>query len=234
MDEKQLPKGILDKINEQIELFNQKNNIDIIDSIPDTNNIPKEGNKWLKINDVICVYTDMIGSTRLSAEQKYDSSTASAYELFTGTIIKIFHFYDASYVEVQGDGVFALFNKNEIYRSLVSAVTVKTFVEKSFIPLYKQRSKLDLGVHIGIDKKTVLVKKIGLRQKNNRSDRRNEVWAGKPVNMAAKLASLTEKGQLMVSDRYYKELKSDYALKSCGCENGTYTGEKKIYGNHYH
>ncbi|MDZ7793938.1 MAG: hypothetical protein U5P10_09685 [Spirochaetia bacterium] len=165
MDEKQLPKGILDKINEQIELFNQKNNIDIIDSIPDTNNIPKEGNKWLKINDVICVYTDMIGSTRLSAEQKYDSSTASAYELFTGTIIKIFHFYDASYVEVQGDGVFALFNKNEIYRSLVSAVTVKTFVEKSFIPLYKQRSKLDLGVHIGIDKKTVLVKKIGLRQK---------------------------------------------------------------------
>ncbi|MDZ7793937.1 MAG: hypothetical protein U5P10_09680 [Spirochaetia bacterium] len=47
------------------------------------------------------------------------------------------------------------------------------------------------------------------------------------MNMAAKLASLTEKGQLMVSDRYYKELKSDYALKSCGCENGTYTGEKK-------
>jgi len=226
VNEKQLQKGVIDKIQEQIDLFHKENDVTTAEKIPNTTNIPIDGNKWIKIKDVICVYSDMIGSTKLSASEKYELSTASAYELFTGSIVKIFHFYEASYVDVQGDGVFALFNSNENYKALVSAVTIKTFVENEFIPLFRKKSKISLGLHLGIDKKDVLVKKIGLRQRNNRTDRRNEVWAGKPVNMAAKLASLSKEEQLFVSDRYFECLKSEMALKSCGCINGGYTGEK--------
>jgi hypothetical protein len=39
--------------------------------------------------------------------------------------------------------------------------------------------------------------------------------------MAAKLASLTKHNELLVSERFFKRLKADFALKSCGCPSGT-------------
>jgi hypothetical protein len=39
-------------------------------------------NNWYKIKDVISVFVDIRGSTKLSAVA-YDQSTASIYELFT-------------------------------------------------------------------------------------------------------------------------------------------------------
>jgi hypothetical protein len=70
----------------------------------------------------------------------------------------------------------------------------------------------------------VLVKKIGRRGDHN------EVWAGRVVNNAAKLASLSREiqassgpppsvgGLVLVSDVVYGELsrKRDYAINSCG------------------
>jgi hypothetical protein len=46
------------------------------------------------------------------------------------------------------------------------------------------------------------------------------VWAGKPVNMAAKLASSSTGNRIWVSDRYYRSLTGDRALNSCGCRDG--------------
>lgn len=67
--------------------------------------------------------------------------------------------------------------------------------------------------------RTVLVRKIGFKRHRGRSDRQNEVWAGRPVNMAAKLSSESGDNELLASDRYFKKLTSRYALKSCGCPN---------------
>ncbi len=87
--------------------------------------------------------------------------------------------------------MFALFNSDQVYRALAAAVTFKTFAAKFFAPTLKE-ILLQLGAHIGIDKETVLVRKIGLKRHAGRSDRQNEVWAGKPVNMASKLAAAAE------------------------------------------
>jgi len=73
--------------------------------------------KWLKIPGVISVYVDMIGSTKLSAE-KYDQSTAKVYKYFTDSAIRIFHEFGSSYIDIKGDGVFALFNSDEVHRAL--------------------------------------------------------------------------------------------------------------------
>lgn len=189
-------------------------------SIPDTTKIPIENQQsWLKIPDVICVFVDMRGSTRLSASL-HDNSTARAYQLFTGTAVKIFNEFDSPYIDVKGDGAFALFNCYQPHRALAAAVTFRTFAKVEFIPLVTKKTGLDVGCHVGIDARTVLVRKIGYKRYNERSDRQNEVWAGRPVNMAAKLAAQSNDSELLVSDRFFKMLTSRYALKSCGCPSG--------------
>jgi len=217
ISETQMLKNIRVIIDEELEFYKQRRSITVVNNIPDTTAIPIEKpNCWLKIPDVICVFVDMINSTLLSAN-KHDNSTAGIYRLFTSTAIRIFNEFESPYIDVKGDGIFALFNSNQAHRSLAAAVTFKTFVEEEFTPKIKEEIDFDIGAHIGIDQKTVLVRKLGLKRYTGRTDRQNEVWAGKPVNMAAKLSSLSGSGELLVSDRYFNNFSSELVLKSCGC-----------------
>jgi class 3 adenylate cyclase len=217
----QVPERFRTVINDQITIYNQGRSIQQRNTIPDTNDIPLDDRRhWLKIPDVICVYVDMVDSTRLSATTQ-DRSTAGAYQLFTDTAVRLFDQFDAPYIDVRGDGVFALFDSDQPYRALAAAVTFRTFVDEEFVHRLKNDTGLDLGVHSGIDQKTVLVKRLGMRRHANRTDRQNEVWAGKPVNMAAKLASKTNHKELLVSARFFQHITHERARKSCGCPNGT-------------
>ena len=218
--EKQMPARYRAVIDEQIAVFKKTRSITVRNSIPPTDDIPLDNpSHWLRIPDVICVYVDMLGSTRLSATE-HDKSTAGAYQLFTGTAVRLFHEFEAPYIDVRGDGVFALFDQNQPYRALAAAVSFKTFSALEFVGRIKELTGQRVGCHIGIDQRTVLVKRMGFRRHNDRTDRQNEVWAGKPVNMAAKLASLSKDGELIVSDRYYKKIPDDHARLSCGCPDG--------------
>lgn len=216
----QVPTSIKNIIENARELYKQSASITDRNKIPDTKDIPIENPRhWLKIPDIVCVFVDMRGSTQLSASS-HDNSTARVYQLFTGTAVKIFNDFDSPYIDVRGDGVLALFNSNQVHRALAAAVTFRTFAVEEFMPTVKNNTNIDVGCHVGIDSRTVLVRKVGLKRFNDRSDRQNEVWAGKPVNMAAKLASDSGDDELLASDRFYNKLSSEYALKSCGCPNG--------------
>lgn len=215
----QLPKNIREIIEDEKACFKKSTSIEIRNKIPNTSNIPlQNANHWLKIHDVICVFVDMRNSTGLSASA-HALTTASAYTLFTSTAVKIFHEANSPYIDIKGDGVFALFDSDQYYAALAAAVSFKTFATSCFVPLVEERTKIKLGVRIGIDAKTVLVRKIGLKAVNGRSDRQNEVWAGKPVNMAAKLSSLANNNEIIISDRFHRLLKDEKSLKSCGCGN---------------
>ena len=198
--EKQISKNILDIIKREADLFQKDVSITERNTIPNTSDIPiTNPTAWFKIKDVTCVYVDMIGSTKLSATKR-QKTMARIYRIFTETIIRIFHDFEAPYIDVKGDGVFSLFNYNQIYRALAAAVTIKTFVEEEFIPRVEnigQEDEKNIGAHIGIDRNTLLVRKFGLKKNDDRDDRQNEVWAGKTVNMAAKLASLSKSGELL-------------------------------------
>lgn len=212
----QMPDRFIRVIDEQIDIYNDGRSIQVVNRIPDTTKIPIK--HWLKIPDVICVFVDMKNSTRLSATTQ-DKNTAGAYQLFTGTAVRLFAAFESPYIDLKGDGVFALFDKNQPFRALSAAVTFKTFAKEKFVPIIKEKTRVDVGSHIGIDQKTVLVQKLGFKRYRGRSDRQNEVWAGKPVNMAAKLASLSNENELIVSERFYKNIQNDLATKSCGCGN---------------
>ena len=212
-----------DIINEQLELYTQKRTFELRNEIPSTTTIPLDKRlHWFKISDVVSVFVDMKGSTQLSA-QHHANGTAGAYQLFTGTAIDLFHEFEAPYIDVRGDGVFALFNQDQVYRALAAAVTFKTFADLTFAPELKKKTDLDIGAHIGIDQKTVLVRTIGLRRLANRHDRQNEVWAGKPVNMSSKLAGEAKAGELLVSDRFYGRISDERVRKTCGCPKGEKT-----------
>lgn len=219
--ETQVSKNILDVIEKELNLFQEKVSITDCNEIPNNSKIPikQPNNLWLRIKDVTCVYVDMIGSTKLSASSRKETM-AKIYRLFTETIIRIFNEFDAPYIDVKGDGVFALFNHNQVYRALASAVTIKTFVEEEFIPKIEtitDENEKFIGAHIGIDRDTLLVRKFGLRKTEDRDDRQNEVWAGKTVNMAAKLSSRSNSGELLVSDRFYNQINHKLVRKCCRC-----------------
>jgi len=89
--EDQMPRRYRDVIDEQIDIYDQGRSITVHNSIPDTADIPIENPKhWLRIPDVISVFVDMAKSTQLSAE-KDDKTVAGAYQLFTGTAVRLFH-----------------------------------------------------------------------------------------------------------------------------------------------
>lgn len=217
----QVPAQMKALFEEQLALYKKGASITQRNDIPETTAIPIENPRhWLKIPHVICVYVDMKGSTQLSANT-HDSSTAAAYQLYTGTAVRVFAELESPYIDVRGDGVLALYDAGHEHRALAAAVTFKTFASDVFTPEIKNQTGLTIGSHCAIDQKTVLVRKIGYKRHGGRSDRQNEVWAGKPVNMAAKLASLSENDELLVSHRFYEKLSDDHALTSCGCPAGT-------------
>ena len=224
IQDSQMPSCFIEVIKEQISIFKLGASHQDLNKIPEDKDKfllhmqPDKPVRWFKISKVICVFVDMKGSTQLTI-QKEVNDVAKAYQLFTNTAIKLFNAFNAPYIDIKGDGVFALFNSDQPHRALASAVTFKTFCHLEFASRFR-----DTGTdcHIGIDQNDVLVRALGLRGDANN----NEVWAGKPVNMASKLAGLAGDNQILASERFFKNFKDDLALKSCGCKQGSPTPEK--------
>ncbi len=218
--EDHMPAAFREIVSEQLEIYKKARSITVRNSIPDTPQIPIENPQaWLRIPDVVCVFVDMLGSTRLGAET-HDKSTAGAYQLFTGTAVRLFSGFESPYIDVRGDGALALFDSTQCYRACAAAITFKTFAIEEFVPRINEATEVEVGCHIGIDRKTVLVRKIGFKRFRGRTDRQNEVWAGKPVSMAAKLASRTNDNELLASERFYSAVGDDLVRLSCGCPSG--------------
>lgn len=216
--EDQMPKRFKDVCEKQVEIYKEGPVVEDRKAIPKSGQIPLDDKrKWLRIPEVISLFVDMKGSTKLCAKSQ-QRTVASAYRLFTGTAVRLLHEFEAPYIDVQGDGVLALFDGSQPYRALCAAVTFKTFADEEFATLFKARSpSCEVGAHLGIDVGALLVRRIGFRVYKDRKDRQNEVWAGKAVNMSSKLCSMAESNELLVSDRFYKKIPNSLARESCGC-----------------
>lgn len=220
------PDSVQAIIDEETKILNASVTVTERNTIPPTGIIPlQNASNWIRVPDVIACFVDMEGSTKLSATT-HQNTTAKAYRFFTNTAVRIFDDFDANYIDVRGDGVFALFNSDRPHTALAATVTFKDFVKKEFTPRIKKLTGLSIGGHYGIDRKTVLVRRLGLKIVDGNMHRQNEVWAGKPINMAAKLASRSRGGEIWVSKRFHACLWGENALMTCGCSGGEYTGER--------
>lgn len=202
---------------------------------------------WLSAEDIICVFIDLNESTAIS-NIKQASIVAKILMAFTQNLVDTYKSFEPAYLDIKGDGAFALFEGiNAHNMALAAAVSFKTFNEKHNKQYCKSKFNVDIDCKIGIDKGKVLVKKIGLRDMS-KEKKSNEVWAGKLVNNTAKLSDIAKEikangiladddtGCIVASDRFYKALKndnktSDYTVMSCGCPHNKKANLWKEYTN---
>lgn len=90
-------------------------------------------------------------------------------------LVEIFQLRNAKYIDIQGDGGFALFDGDN---SRSDGVYVAAMINTLF------NKKLNMNIRIGIDCETVYVKKAGKRGENK------EIWLGRPVCLASKLCNI--------------------------------------------
>ena len=189
------------------------------DDVPDTG--PVHGGVWLQIPEVTAAFVDVKGSTGLNA--RFGAETAAhAYNYFNRAMAVIMNGFQARYVDVQGDGLFGLFSgKGSRFLAAACAITMKTQVETVVAERFRKdvSTGWDLRAGIGVDRGKLLVRQLGLRGTGM-----NEVWAGTPVNMAAKLSGVAGPNEVAVSERvfsdyqYSAKLRRRVLLWSCGCD----------------
>lgn len=180
-----------------------------------------EVRKWKRIEDVVVVVADLANSTKLNFD-KYVNTSASIYEAATGGAVRCLDQFGPDFVDIQGDGMFALFHGDTRWeRAFCAAVTVKTFSRRHLVPLvekYLDPKTPKTGFKLGMAAGILAVKNVGVRGTNE------PVWAGKPVNWAYKCAQAAKPEELIVSERVWNKLKdNDYVRFSCGCDSGVVT-----------
>ena len=207
------------QLNDQANLGVQ---VDSQDTVPDEG--PSHRGLWWRIPNVTAVFADLKGSTALNSALPTETA-ALAYTYFTRAMTVILERFSAGYVEIQGDGIFALFaGQRSMFLAAASAITMRTQLETTVAPRFKRDASVDrnLKVGIGIDKGTLLVRQLGLRGTGQ-----NEVWAGMPVNAAAKLSSVAGPDEIAVSDRVFSgyehsaRARQQVLIWSCGCRPGS-------------
>jgi len=177
-------------------------------------------NTWVKLPEVVAVVCDLKGSTHLGTG-KHDTSTARIYTSGVEGAVRIFHEFGADFIDIQGDGGFGLFWGDRAYeRAVCAAVTMRTFSE-DFVGQLEKRWPDQLpetGFKVGIHAARTLVKRIGTRRVASEQE---ALWAGKPVNYAAKCAQTADRHQVIMTQDVWEKMKNnDYIAFSCDCNGG--------------
>lgn len=190
-----------------------------VGEVIDVATLPIEVRRWTRISDVVAVVADLKSSTQLGTGSKA-ASTASIYEAGTGGVVKIFDSFDADFLQIQGDGAFALFwGDLRFERAAAAGITVKTF-SLDFAEKIEAKwpNKPQTGFKVGIASHRVLVKRVGTPRNPAQQE---PVWAGKPVNYAAKAAQSAERHELVVTGSVWDQFeKNDYLAFTCACGDG--------------
>lgn len=209
--------------DETVEVLRKNPPVEDVDPADlNANDLPDANNKtWFRVDEVVAVFADLQNSTQLGTGTKHAASTAAIYRAATGNVVTIYHEFEADFIQVQGDGAFGLFwGKRAIERALCAAVTVKTFSEQILVPKLESRWEDDpeTGFKVGLGTGRVLVKNIGTPRNEHEQE---PVWAGKPVNYAAKAAQQASRHELIVTGSVWDAIKdNDYLTVSCGHGDG--------------
>jgi class 3 adenylate cyclase len=189
-----------------------------VDDIPSLEDMYVDKRVWLRLTKVFAVSADLRDSTSLSTKDKYVNTSARLYEAATGSAVRVLGRFDPGFMDIQGDGMFALYHGDRaLERAFCAAVSLKTFSERHLVPLIHElfsESFPETGFKLGMASGTLAVKKVGVRGTNE------PVWAGKPVNWAAKCAQRADRHELIVTQAVYDKLADNqYVTHSCGCKN---------------
>lgn len=186
-------------------------------------------------NKFVCLFIDLDKSSKLSFK-KDPMTMAKIYDYFTQNIVDIFNHpkIGADYIDIKGDGAFGIFEGEKAsFKALYCAITFKTMFEQTISNKFSTGEE-KLSCKFGIHKDKILVRRIGKRGEGNY----NEVWAGRLVNNASKLASQTKNIPIdslnsslpiLISNEVYKDFEQNkkYGFYFC-CDGGQSIINQKI------
>ncbi|MGO4587993.1 hypothetical protein [Paenarthrobacter sp. 2TAF44] len=181
--------------------------------------LPVDAKTWHRLDDLVAVFFDLKSSTNLESGRR-PASTASIYDAGVGGVVKILDAFDADFVDIQGDGGFGLFWGERRYeRALCAAISIRTFSGDFTTKLEKKWPDApSTGFKVGVASGPILVKKVGLPR---HLELQEPVWAGKPVNYAAKAAQQTDPEHVLVTGSVWDAIEdNDFLAFSCGCDDG--------------
>lgn len=191
-----------------------------IDHIPSLDEMYAEKRVWLRTDDVVAVAADLKGSTRLNFK-KHAKTSAKLYQAATGNMVRIVEQFTPGFVDIQGDGLFALYHGERRYeRALCAAITLKTFSEKHLVPLVQQHMHERFprtGLKVGLHASALAVHKVGVR-----GGAREPIWAGKAVNWATKAAQAADAHELILTRKVFQKFEDNHYVRySCECSTPT-------------
>jgi class 3 adenylate cyclase len=196
------------------------------ESLPEEKAIPLDAPKWVRVPKVACLFLDMVGSTKIDYDNDVRTST-KIYQTFTGTLVRLWRMFGASYYDIKGDGGFALFDgPSSAVRAFLAGETFRSLINRKIRDrvINISKDKVHLGTRTSMSYGSVVVKRIGTRGRYNH----NLVWLGTTVNHAAKILQLAsaEEGQeeFVVTVPAFMQLKHEKIWNSCGCQGSKPAG----------
>lgn len=202
----------------------------VVDTNPpiDTGDLYSQAATWRKYPGVVAVCADLKGSTKLVADGMWDKSTASIYDAAVEPMARIYAQFGCDFIDIQGDGGFALFTGDlAVERGVCAAISLQTFSKEHLVPLIGERWKESskppqTGFKLGVASSALLARKVGMP----RTAHSAPVWAGRAVNYAAKAAQQAGVHRMLITKAVADVVKrNDYLAFSCGCVNGEPGGE---------
>lgn len=183
----------------------------------DPKTVPLEERKWVLLTDAIAVVADLRNSTSLPQGRKW-GSVGAIYEAAVAGLVEIYERFDADFIQIQGDGAYAIFWGNNRYaRAVCAGITVVTFTKDIFeVGINAKFDQLPkTGYKVGVAAGDLLVKRVGSAETHE------PVWAGNAVNYAAKAAQQCEPGQMLVTAGVWAWVETnDYLAVTCSCGTG--------------
>ena len=150
--------------------------------------------------DVVVVFTDLRGFTRMQAEQGPEATMAMLNEYYE-SMVEVITRHNGTLSRIAGDGLMIIFGApvdfdDKMNRALSTVLDMRIALEI----LNERRTvkgKEPLGMGIGISSGPVLAGNVGARQ------RMEYTVIGDSVNLAARLVDIADAGQILISDEIH-------------------------------
>jgi len=173
--------------------------------------------KCYSFENIAVLFFDLHSSTQMT-DVLNNNQLAQIYNIAVGNLVTLLNAFEADFIDIQGDGGFAIFwQKNNHKKALSAAFSITNFNTALVKKLREKYPNLETqGFKVGLAAGKVLVKKYGARG----SEWKKPIWAGTPVNYAAKLCQQTTPGNILVTTNFYNQIEHDkYYTHGCNCRN---------------
>jgi DNA-binding response OmpR family regulator len=165
--------------------------------------------------DVSVLFLDISGYTRLS-EQLLPETLNSLVERYFSTFLDRIHEAGGDINETAGDGFMAIFQDADVHRHAIKAAETALALLAATDALNRDNRAQPLAVHMGINSGVALVG--STRFEGLRGTRWTFTASGPVTNLAARLASIADAGQILVGPQTVHRLGDRYHLQRLGRE----------------